>query len=1147
MGDFRSKHVSAMRSAIAVSLALALLALLPPSAGALGGGQVGTGFGTNGTGNGQFFNPGTFGADPVDGTLYTGDYVGASSDAEATNFRIQQLSPSGEFKASAEIKRYFETGKIASLNGIAVDHGAGKIYLTESCRVAKTGGTFTCIKFGGKFAARKILVFSTTPEGTVLKQLPSIALPSGENELYEVKALAVDPGNHEIEILAEENLGNTVLQRVTSAGVLGPRFVDTSGSLKPEAGQAQANSLVISPAGVSYTLTGHKAPGYLNTRLWRLPQSLSSLEAVAAFGGAAEKERWSSGREARIEGFLDAQQAALDPAGDILYFKEFRTESEEKNPGNLSVRAYSLSANQTVGVWGGGSSSCKISTSSAGLAALPGGNLGVFDFGNPVAKPTEKPAYGGKVLSFGPGGSGCAEPIARFTINGKPSGEEPSGLKAGEKVKFDATTSDLAQSFAKEVIWKWGDGTESSFSQAEAGKSAGLTAEHAYAANGKYTVKLQIVLENAFYGEPATVARTLTVGTVVTKQKLTATKEGTGSGTIASSPAGIDCGATCAAEFITGEEVTLTATPAEGSTFAGWSGACSGTGSCTVTMSAAREVGAKFNLQSFQLKVSRAGSGSGAVTSSPVGIACGSQCEAAYLFGSEVTLTATPAEGSTFAGWSGACSGTGSCTVTMSAAREVTAEFVLSGGSSYSLKVTKSGIGSAPITSTPKGIDCRSTCQASFPSGTKVTLKAEPLAGTKPAVWTGCDKVNGANECELTLSSNREANAYLNGIQCTGSNLTAAGSTLQAPAQTGVWAPGFHKSICPSSPLVAYEGIGSGAGLREWNADGARGSLNTGLAFIGTDQAPSKTQIESIKSKAGGAEVAVIPVAQTTIAILANPPAGCEIDSITNSNLAGAMEGRIREWSKLETAEGAGCNAPITRVVRKDESGTTSALKAYLYRLYAKGLSCTVGATEGKASWRELANVAWPETCGEKALSAVVRATANGGTAEVEKVNSTSGAIGYAALPEAKAGVKGATEILALQNNGQKKAAEAKFADPAAGTQANCAAMTYQVPTPLGGRRDVDWSGVFGGRPAIGAGNYPLCALTYDLALHGYGLAGFSEAQAITVRDYLYGYVVQDAGQSAIAGGYYAPLPGSAEAQTDVLGAARNAASGISY
>lgn len=77
----------------------------------------------------------------------------------------------------------------------------------------------------------------------------------------------------------------------------------------------------------------------------------------------------------------------------------------------------------------------------------------------------------------------------------------------------------------------------------------------------------------------------------------------------------------------------------------------------------------------FPLTVTRAGSGTGTVTSAPGGIACGGDCSQSYDDGTSVTLSAAPAAGSTFGGWSGACSGTGACVVAMTQARSVTATF----------------------------------------------------------------------------------------------------------------------------------------------------------------------------------------------------------------------------------------------------------------------------------------------------------------------------------------------------------------------------------------------------------------------------------------------------------------------------------------
>ena len=69
--------------------------------------------------------------------------------------------------------------------------------------------------------------------------------------------------------------------------------------------------------------------------------------------------------------------------------------------------------------------------------------------------------------------------------------------------------------------------------------------------------------------------------------------------------------------------------------------------------------------------------GDGSVTSAPGSIACPGTCSDTYPSDSTVTLTATPDANMTFTGWSGACSGTGDCVVTMDQARNVTATYSL--------------------------------------------------------------------------------------------------------------------------------------------------------------------------------------------------------------------------------------------------------------------------------------------------------------------------------------------------------------------------------------------------------------------------------------------------------------------------------------
>jgi hypothetical protein len=160
---------------------------------------------------------------------------------------------------------------------------------------------------------------------------------------------------------------------------------------------------------------------------------------------------------------------------------------------------------------------------------------------------------------------------------------------------------------------------------------------------------------------------------------LSVSKAGTGGGTVASAPSGIDCGTSCVAVFDTGTEVTLTATPDATSTFEGWSGGCTGTGPCVVTMSAARSVTATFKRIEHALTVAFpfSGTGNGTVSSSsqPEAIGCPVTCLASVYAGTSVTLTATPDVTSTFVGWGGACTGTGPCTLTMDGPKAITVRF----------------------------------------------------------------------------------------------------------------------------------------------------------------------------------------------------------------------------------------------------------------------------------------------------------------------------------------------------------------------------------------------------------------------------------------------------------------------------------------
>ena len=222
------------------------------------------------------------------------------------------------------------------------------------------------------------------------------------------------------------------------------------------------------------------------------------------------------------------------------------------------------------------------------------------------------------------------------------------------------------------------------------------------------------------------------------RHTLTVAKAGTGAGTVTSNPAGITCGATCAADFVEGEIVTLTAVASAGSEFTGWTGAVvSSDASIDVTMDEAKSVTANFNLLpgNFLLTVAKAGTGSGTVTSDPAGIACGATCAAGFVEDTVVTLTAVTGPNSTFAGWSGAVTGnTPTIQVTVDAAKQVTATFNLV---EHTLTVAKAGSGAGQVASAPAGINCGATCSADFAHDTIVTLTAAVGTGSTFVGWTG--------------------------------------------------------------------------------------------------------------------------------------------------------------------------------------------------------------------------------------------------------------------------------------------------------------------------------------------------------------------------------------------------------------------------
>jgi phospholipase C len=232
----------------------------------------------------------------------------------------------------------------------------------------------------------------------------------------------------------------------------------------------------------------------------------------------------------------------------------------------------------------------------------------------------------------------------------------------------------------------------------------------------------------------------------------------TGTGTVTSSAGGISCPSTCSASFASGAQVTLTASAGSGYTFTSWTGGGCGTAaSCTVTVTAATSVSATFTStkpSTYTLAVSV--SGTGTVTSTPSGISCPTTCSASFAANTQVVLTEIPGTGFTFSGWGGACSGTGTCSTSVTAATSVTAGFTAN-ATNYSLTVQLTGGGTGTVTSTPSGINCPTTCSASFAANTQVALTEVPGTGFTFSGWGGA--CSGTGACSVTGNASASVTA----------------------------------------------------------------------------------------------------------------------------------------------------------------------------------------------------------------------------------------------------------------------------------------------------------------------------------------------------------------------------------------------------
>jgi uncharacterized repeat protein (TIGR02543 family) len=209
-----------------------------------------------------------------------------------------------------------------------------------------------------------------------------------------------------------------------------------------------------------------------------------------------------------------------------------------------------------------------------------------------------------------------------------------------------------------------------------------------------------------------------------------------------------------------GQAVTLTASAANGWTFGGWSGDLTGsTNPVTITIDGDKTVAASFAQITYTLSTSVVGQGS--VTKNPD--------LPSYTPAQQVVVTAVPQIGWTFTGWSGACSGSGTCMVTMDSDKVVTAAFTQN---EYTVTVATVGNGSVSLSDV-----------GPYHFGDIVQLTATPDTGWSFVNWSG-DVTGNSNQMSLIIDNNKTVTANFTNQYMLDVYVAGQGSVIKNPNQS---------------------------------------------------------------------------------------------------------------------------------------------------------------------------------------------------------------------------------------------------------------------------------------------------------------------------------------------------------------------------
>jgi ABC-type phosphate transport system substrate-binding protein len=419
------------------------------------------------------------------------------------------------------------------------------------------------------------------------------------------------------------------------------------------------------------------------------------------------------------------------------------------------------------------------------------------------------------------------------------------------------------------------------------------------------------------------------------------------------------------------------------------------------------------------------------------------------------------------------------------------------------------------------------------------------------------------------------------GLSCVTSDgkINGRGATYQNDAQT-TFLQGYRDDFCGATNGSPADVAGDAMGIYNYPAavSGSGTGSGNGLkaascrtdAWAGSDLPYSEAQLGLLNGAPGAtggcgisftppfqptpgpwpnandvqANIMSFPVAGSSVALAVNLPASaCGGTaptglSFTAAQVTAILGGNVANWNdpSLTTNNSSlsGCNTPITRVVRFDNSGTTSILKRYLVRIDDSRSGATCAPSTTWTSYSASPNTSWPSGSG---CSPTTTAGTSGGPALVTTLKSTTGGIGYADLADAV----GQGLVLANVRNG----VDTGNASPASGKGANCDFSVLTLPgfsnsDAVGLNPNDNWGNDNatvnqGSADHINATNlgskYPICGITFDLVYTGLSNGAVANANSRLTADQrrtLYSYMtylLSSTAQDRLSTVNYASLP----------------------